>query len=251
MTLVNAETGEIVTEPLDDAEAVALEGYESTIGKGLKSFHAVGKALMAIRDGRLYRDRYASFETYCETEWGISRRQADRLAAAAAVADVLEVDEARPIGLTSESQARELAPLLSNPKAMREAYDEAEQAASGTPTAENLREAVARHKPKPKPKPPMTEEEERAKRAADYQAKQEAEVMARALASVTTEEEKANRAARNAIAELTATDPVHAAAGCTDSEYRERRLVQLEQWIADHRAALQGASLHVIHGGAS
>lgn len=139
---LNYATGEISLEPLTDAEATECEQLETAIGNGLRSFRVVGEALMRIRDGRLYRDRFGSFETYCETTWGLSRRHADRLAMAAQVADVLEVDEVGPIGLTSESQARELAPLLDRPDEMRAAYEEALAESSGEPTAKQLGQAV-------------------------------------------------------------------------------------------------------------
>lgn len=142
VTSVDTATGEVVAEPLSDDEQARCEELETRIARGLRSFREVGDALVAIRDGRLYRDRYASFETYCEAQWGLTRRHADRLAAAAEVAAILEVDEVGPIGLTSESQARELAPLRDDPAAMREAYEQAVKEAEGEPTAEGIRKVV-------------------------------------------------------------------------------------------------------------
>jgi hypothetical protein len=44
----------------------------------------------------------------------------------------------------SEAIARELAPLLPNPKAIDEAWNEAVEAAGGVPTAQGVHEVVAR-----------------------------------------------------------------------------------------------------------
>ena len=72
-----------------------------------------GRALMEIRDERLYREQYATFEDYCQQRWGMSRSYAHRQIEAAQVISLL------PIGNKpkSESQARELAPLLDRPDA--------------------------------------------------------------------------------------------------------------------------------------
>ncbi|MCX4784636.1 hypothetical protein [Streptomyces sp. NBC_01264] len=43
------------------------------------AFWAAGKALHIIRDGRLYRADYGSFDDYVDARWGMSRGQADKL----------------------------------------------------------------------------------------------------------------------------------------------------------------------------
>ncbi|MFI9588248.1 hypothetical protein ACIHCQ_42185 [Streptomyces sp. NPDC052236] len=43
------------------------------------AFWAAGKALEIIRQGRLYRAEYTSFDDYCDQRWGMSRGQADKL----------------------------------------------------------------------------------------------------------------------------------------------------------------------------
>lgn len=40
--------------------------------KSFVEFTEVGRALLEVRDGRLYRDRYATFETYCHDRWGLN-----------------------------------------------------------------------------------------------------------------------------------------------------------------------------------
>lgn len=72
----------------------------------LRTFVEVGEALMEIRDARLYREGFGSFEDYCRERWSFSRVQAHRLIEASEVAAVL------PMGnTTNERQMRELAPL--------------------------------------------------------------------------------------------------------------------------------------------
>lgn len=132
------------SEMLDTIERADLLKHESTVRVGMKHFVAVGKALDAIRDGRLYRETHATFGEYCQDRWGLSESQANRLRVAARVADDLQ--ETTPIGVvfpTSESQLRPLGPLDRDER--REAYAEAvEQAGGKAPTAKQVTEAAAR-----------------------------------------------------------------------------------------------------------
>jgi hypothetical protein len=50
------------------------------------SFIAVGNALLTIRDGRLYREKFSTFNTYCTERWGMERRYANRLICGSQVA---------------------------------------------------------------------------------------------------------------------------------------------------------------------
>jgi hypothetical protein len=93
---------------LTDHERADLVTCETAL-EGLRlAWWAAGKALQTIRDARLYRDNYSTFEAYCASRWDMSRRQADRLISAWPLAERL-----RPIGLTTlnEGQIRELLPL--------------------------------------------------------------------------------------------------------------------------------------------
>jgi hypothetical protein len=282
---IDPATGEVL-DVLTVDEAAELEEHETTIGAGLGTFRAVGDALLRIREGRLYRRDHDSFDEYCVHVWGMSKRHANRLAMAAQVAAVLERDDddMGPIGLTSESQARELAPLLEDPPALRAAYADALEVAAGPPTAEDLRAAVKPRLPKPKtpklaaPPPPSgdpvadtiaakqaerdrakaeREARERARVAEQAQAKAEEAAIAALKAHAEAEDAdlfaaSENAKARSAIRSVLDLDPVLFASYCRDPERRTERLDELEQWIATHREALAstGASLHVINGGA-
>ena len=113
--------------------------HERTISAGLDTFHAVGRALAAIRDNRLYRNGYESFEHYISERWAFSRSQAYRLIDAARVVE--DVSPAGGAGPANEAQARELAPL--EPAQRLAVWTEA-TADGEEPTAARLRELAGR-----------------------------------------------------------------------------------------------------------
>lgn len=117
-----------------------LDELEGVIERGLATFVEVGQALLEIRDERHYRETHGTFEDYCRERWNLSRKRAYDLTAAAEVTTALS-----PIGDTlpaNESVARELAPLRSEPVALREAWSEAVERHGPTPTAAQVREVV-------------------------------------------------------------------------------------------------------------
>jgi hypothetical protein len=63
---------------------------------------------MWIRDKRLYKDRYATFEEYCQKRWEFTRAYASNLISAANAADNLSTMVDKP---THESQVRPLTAL--------------------------------------------------------------------------------------------------------------------------------------------
>lgn len=64
---------------LSPTESTRLQKCEAVIEKGLQTFIEVGNALLEIRDSRLYRQDYGTFEDYCRKRWKISRAHAYRL----------------------------------------------------------------------------------------------------------------------------------------------------------------------------
>lgn len=66
---------------------------------------------MEIRDQRLYRADYNTFEAYCRERWGWSRQHADRHVAAAKVVDHIEETTPNGVTPTNEAQARPLTKL--------------------------------------------------------------------------------------------------------------------------------------------
>jgi hypothetical protein len=70
--------------------AKQLERYEADIADGLNAFFKVGKALARIRDERLYKGSYDSFDAYCRERWDMVASRARQLCAAASVVDDLK-----------------------------------------------------------------------------------------------------------------------------------------------------------------
>lgn len=66
-------------------ESRELEQYEAEIEVGFKAFIKVGNALIKIRDKRLYREQYRTFEEYCQHRWQLGRSRAYQLIDAATV----------------------------------------------------------------------------------------------------------------------------------------------------------------------
>lgn len=116
-----------------------LERLEEKIIKG---FFEAGSALAEIRDRRLYKNKYSSFESYCRERWNMTRQTANRYIQAVEVSEELE-----PIGFspTRESQCRPLAEQLDNADDRREAWANAiALAPNNNPTAREVEAAIAR-----------------------------------------------------------------------------------------------------------
>jgi hypothetical protein len=133
------------SDELSEVERDDLARCEAAVERGLTTFVEVGSALMQIRDGRLYRAEFATFEEYCQDRWGMSRIRAHQLIGASSVAaNVLTVVNTPP---TNERQARPLAPL--EPDQQRVAWAHAvETAPEGRPSEAHVRRAVAELFPK-------------------------------------------------------------------------------------------------------
>lgn len=124
---------------LTGPEMDRLAMCEEVIERGLATFVDVGMALLEVRDSRLYRLAYPTFEAYCEARWNMSRSRAHRLIEAAGVASNLLPTGNIP---ANERTARELARL--EPAAQREVWQAAvESAPDGKITAAHVRETAA------------------------------------------------------------------------------------------------------------
>jgi hypothetical protein len=121
-----------VENTLNKTEALELRRLEATVERCLKAFWEIGQALCQIRDKRLYRESYKTFEEYCITRWEMSRRSAYQLIEAASVYE--NVRHGAQILPANERQARPLAALP--PEQQREAWAKAVSTApSGKVTA--------------------------------------------------------------------------------------------------------------------
>ena len=70
---------------LNAQETTQLLDCEKRIEKGMDAFLDVASALITVRDGRLYRFKFSTFENYCQERWAISARRARQLCAGAEV----------------------------------------------------------------------------------------------------------------------------------------------------------------------
>lgn len=122
-------------KPLSTSEKEMFERMESTIQSHLESFSKAGDALVAIRDGRLYRETHGTFEDYCRERWEMSKTQANRLIAAAQVIHNIEkVKESKDIAEhLSESAVRPLTGLTpaQQQKVMRKVVEQAPPEVAG------------------------------------------------------------------------------------------------------------------------
>ena len=125
---------------LAPVEQKRLAELEDVIERGIETFVEVGRALREVRDAKLYRASYDSFEAYCRERWGFSRQHAYRQIEAANVVEILS-----PTGDTppSERQARELVPLVREDEAQAvEVWRELRARHGSSLNAEKVRMAV-------------------------------------------------------------------------------------------------------------
>lgn len=147
-----------MTTEITKQEVDALAQHEEVIAKGVKTFVKVGNALAAIRDERLYRAEYGTFEDYCRERWGMSRPRAYQyIDAASTVSTIVDKGHEPPL---NEAQARPLAKLEPEEQsdAWEEAIDKAESEGRDV-TAKDVEEVVAVRTGKVK-RPTTPEEEE-------------------------------------------------------------------------------------------
>lgn len=129
---------------ITETENKRLTELEHVIDGGLKTFVDVGMALLEIRDSRLYRKDYGTFEEYCRDRWGMERRRTYQIMDAAKV--VGNVNLGTQIAPANERQARPIASLPPEvqPVAWQRAID---TAPDGRVTAAHVQSVVDTFKP--------------------------------------------------------------------------------------------------------
>lgn len=98
-----------MTTALTALESKSLSRHEATIERGKTAFVEVGLALMAIRDGRLYRAGYDTFEDYCQKRWGWARQNIVYYIGAAQVAQMLPNKMVSQLTITHAAELARLA----------------------------------------------------------------------------------------------------------------------------------------------
>ncbi|BAY35666.1 hypothetical protein NIES2107_75780 (plasmid) [Nostoc carneum NIES-2107] len=109
-----------------------------------RAFFEAGKALMELRDRRLYRSTHRTFEEYCRDRFGYNRSRSYQLIDAAIVVDNLtECPQFVDILPTAEGQIRPLTKL--EPQQQQEVWQQAVQKAGGkVPTGKIVKDIVQR-----------------------------------------------------------------------------------------------------------
>ena len=117
---------------LTTQETVRLCELERIIQKGKDTFVEVGTALAEIRDAKIYRATFKTFEEYCQTRWGFTKSYANNIIAASEVVSHLTTNVVKP---KTEAQARPLAklPAAKQPAAWTKAQEKAKK--EGKPLA--------------------------------------------------------------------------------------------------------------------
>jgi hypothetical protein len=129
---------------LTAAERAELARCEEVVVRGWRAFVEVGQALATIRDRRLYREGYRTFEAYCLAKWRCHRAHAYRLIAAQEVVACLS-----PIGDTTLLNETHIRPLIGlTPDRIREVWAKVTAAApQGQITAKLVRQMAAPYRP--------------------------------------------------------------------------------------------------------
>jgi site-specific DNA-methyltransferase (adenine-specific) len=142
------------TTDLTEVESTELAEAEQVIERGIKTFTEVGNALLKIRDGRLYRAEFSTFEDYCRERWGFSDSRARQLIGAAQT--VTNVTAAGLPAPANEGQARALTAIPEPERA--EVWRETVERTGGRPTAAAIRETYRRD-PEPEPEAAVATDE--------------------------------------------------------------------------------------------
>jgi len=124
---------------LSTLEQNQLKSSEAIIEKTLGAFAKCGIELARIKDNRLYREKYGTFEEYVKVRWGFERNYAYRLIEAAEVKRDIEKVYPNGIQITNERQARALAVVPKESRAR--VYKQAVK--TGDTTAAGIQKAAA------------------------------------------------------------------------------------------------------------
>jgi hypothetical protein len=133
----------LIMESLTAKETVRLCKLERIIQKGKDTFVEVGNSLGEIRDSKMYRATFKTFNEYCKERWGFSRQNAYEMIVAAEVSHNLSGTPDKT-NITAICQARPLAklPTEQQPAAWVKAQDIAKKE-GGPVAARHVEAAVA------------------------------------------------------------------------------------------------------------
>lgn len=93
----------------------SLQDLEEKIETGLERYRIAGEALRMIKEQRLYKDQYGTYDEYCRKRWNFTPQYANRLIAAASIAKQI-VEKSETIVSLSPPQSENQAGALSRSK---------------------------------------------------------------------------------------------------------------------------------------
>ena len=126
---------------------------EIIIEEGREAWYNVGCAIWEIRERKLYKPDYKTFEEYCKERWGWSRRHCDQVASASRIIQLLPDAKTRTAVPISRAAATELGKV---PEEERPAV--IAEASKATPKGKTISSmAIRSATPPPKKKQPDVE----------------------------------------------------------------------------------------------
>lgn len=134
----------------------SLKSHEEIIESGIRSFLDVGRSLLAIRDERLYKDDYDSFEAYCQGRWKFTRQRAHMyIESTVAVDDLSTIVDKKIEESSGNSESRKLKNQIPIPVQIPPPINESQaraiaEAAPDANTRRHIWQAVAINAPKDK-----------------------------------------------------------------------------------------------------
>jgi hypothetical protein len=121
-----------------------LRSLEEVIERGLPAFVEVGKALLEIKNHKLYQPQYRTFEQYCAEKWRIDQSYAYRLMDSAQTIENLKISPIGELLPANEAQTRPLVRLPADKQ--RQAWSAAVKSTptGKMPTARHVQAVVNR-----------------------------------------------------------------------------------------------------------
>ena len=126
-------------------ECNQLNKCEEIIEEGLQTFVDVGRALQIVREGKLYRTKFDTFEDYCQHRWQFTKQHANRLIKASETVAILDENPGVETLPSKERQVRPLNKLHKDDRA--DAWNQALEETDGKPTEKDVQSVVDRRKP--------------------------------------------------------------------------------------------------------
>lgn len=126
----------IVYEPLSERERLQRKHLERVIKRGEEWLRRTARALLRIREERLYRDTHATFRSYCLDVFGFSESYSHNICAAGEILETLSKSKSSHFLPNRERQVRSLQSLSEEEQQL--AWERACQAAGGDQPTEMM-----------------------------------------------------------------------------------------------------------------